>query len=277
MGLLGCGFLPPHARFRLMTRLERPETMRKILTRDDSAAIAYCREAGAVPPGVVFLGGFRSDMTGTKARALADHCRASGQPYLRFDYSGHGASSGDFRAGTIGLWREDALAVFDRLSEGPQILVGSSMGCWIALLVALARPARVAGLVGIAGAPDFTEDLIWDRLSEDERRRLMAEGELVRASDYEDDPVPYTRALVEEGRRHLLLRAPIDLTCPVRLLHGMADPDVPYGTSLRLARRLVGAEVVVELIEDGDHRLSRDGDLARIMAAVQELSRRVQP
>jgi pimeloyl-ACP methyl ester carboxylesterase len=255
-----------------MVRLEPPKTTPKILTRDDGATIAYCRESGGIPPGILFLGGFRSDMGGTKAEALAAYCRARRRPYLRFDYFGHGASSGDFRAGTIGRWREDALAVLDRLTQGPQILVGSSMGCWIALLAALARPDRVAAIVGVAGAPDFTEDLIWKRLDEAQRRRLLTEGELTHVSAYEDGPVPFTRGLIEEGRRHLLLGTPIALSCPVRLLHGMADPDVPYATSLRLARCLGGGEVVVELIEDGDHRLSRESDLARLTRTLDELS-----
>ncbi len=166
--------------------------------------------------------------------------------------------------------------MLDRLTQGPQILVGSSMGCWIALLVALARPDRVAGLVGIAGAPDFTEDLVWAKLDDGQRRRLMEEGEVTYDSAYEDNPAPFTRALIEEGRNHLLLRSPIALSCPVRLLHGMADPDVPYQTSLRLADRLAGAEVTLELIADGDHRLSRESDLARILAAVDELSLRAR-
>ena len=259
-----------------MTRLEIPKINRQILTRDDGATIAYCIDSGGTLPGVLFLGGFRSDLEGTKASALADHCRKCDQPYVRFDYFGHGASSGDFRAGTIGRWLEDSLSVFDRLTEGPQILVGSSMGCWIALLAALARPARVAGLVGIAGAVDFTEDLIWDCLNEEQRRRLLTEGELTHHSAYEDGPVPFTRGLIEEGREHLLLRNPIALACPVRLLHGMADPDIPYATTLRLARRLAGTEVVVELIEDGDHRLSREADLARLAAAIDELSLRAR-
>lgn len=216
-------------------------------------------------------------MNGIKAQALATHCRARGQPYLRFDYFGHGASSGDFRQGTIGRWRDDALAVLDRLTEGPQILIGSSMGGWIALLAALARPERVAALIGIAPAPDFTEDLIWNRLGPSERERLLAEGELLHGSAYEPDPIPYTRKLVEEGRNHLLLRGPIALRCPVRLLHGMRDPDVPYETSLRLSKCLAGTEVVVELIEDGDHRLSREQDLARLMVALDDFTRRLRP
>ncbi len=216
-------------------------------------------------------------MGGTKASALADHCRRAGRPLLRFDYFGHGASSGEFRAGTIGRWLEDALVVLDRLTQGPQVLVGSSMGGWIALLAALARPGRVAGLVGIAAAPDFTEDLIWDRLDAEQRRRLQASGVLMAPSAYEDEPIPITWRLVEEGRRHLLLRGPIGLACPVRLLHGMRDPDVPYRTALRLAERLTRAATVVELIADGDHRLSRPQDLARILAAVDLLSEAPPP
>ena len=218
--------------------------------------------------------GFRSDMNGIKATALAGHCRSRDHAFLRFDYFGHGASSGDFRAGTIGRWLEDALEVIDRLTEGPQILVGSSMGGWIALLAALARPGRVKALIGIAPAPDFTEDLIWARLSEAQRRELLERGELAAASAYEADPIPITLRLVEEGRRHLLLRGPIRLSCPVRLLHGMEDPDVPYQTSLRLVERLTGTEAVVELIEDGDHRLSRPQDLARLFTAVDAMAAR---
>ncbi len=255
-----------------MTRLDIPKTTSLILTREFGETTAYCIDSGDSSPGILFLPGFRSDMQGNKAQALSAHCRQRGQACTRFDYFGHGASSGDFRAGTIGRWQEDALVVLDRLTQGPQILVGSSMGCWIALLVALARPDRVAGLVGIAGAPDFTEDLVWARLDEGQRRRLKEEGEVTYDSAYEGDPVPFTRTLIEEGRNHLLLRAPIALSCPVRLLHGMADPDVPYQTSLRLAGRLAGTEVTLELVADGDHRLSRESDLARILSAVDELS-----
>jgi pimeloyl-ACP methyl ester carboxylesterase len=214
-------------------------------------------------------------MAGTKATALAEHCRAREQPFLRFDYFGHGASSGDFRAGSIGRWVEDALATIDELTEGPQILVGSSMGGWIALLAALARPTRIRGLIGIASAPDFTEDLIWNRLSEEQGRRFKASGELSAPSAYESELIPITYRLVEEGRRHLVLRRPIALSCPVRILHGMQDAEVPYQTSLRLAENLPGTEAVVELIEDGDHRLSRPQDLARLFAAVDGMTARV--
>ncbi len=225
----------------------------------------------------MFLPGFRSDMRGTKASALGQYCRQHNRPYLRFDYFGHGASSGKFQAGRIGRWRADALAVLDELTEGPQLLVGSSMGGWIALLAALARPERVAGVVGIAAAPDFTEDLIWSRLSLEQRRRLQETGELMVPSAYEAELIPISVSLIEEGRRHLLLRGPVKLGCPVRLLHGMRDEDVPYQTSLRLAKRLTGGPVAVELIEDGDHRLSRPQDLSRLFAAVEALSALAPP
>ena len=248
-----------------------------ILTRSDGSTTAYCREKGTNPPGIVFFPGFRSDMGGTKATSLAARCREHGRPFLRFDYFGHGASSGDFQDGRIGRWLDDALAVLDELTEWPQILVGSSMGGWIALLAARARADRVAGLVGIAPAPDFTEDLIWNRLSGEQRRRFRDTGVLMAPSAYEAEMIPLNLGLVEEGRRHLVLRGPIPLGCPVRLLHGMRDADVPYPTSLRLAQRIEGAEVVVELIEDGDHRLSRPQDLERLFAVIDGLSGRAQP
>ncbi len=222
---------------------------------------------------MMFLGGFMSDMTGTKATFLEGFARARGRSFLRFDYSGHGASSGAFADGTIGRWRGDALAAFDRLSEGPQILVGSSMGGWIALLVALARPYRVAGVVTVAAAPDFTEDLIWARLDPARRAALAGAGYFEEPSAY-GPPYRITRALIEDGRSHLLLRGAIAIAAPVRLIHGMADPDVPYETSIRAAQRLAGGDVRVTLIKDGDHRLSRDQDLALIGDAVAELAGR---
>jgi pimeloyl-ACP methyl ester carboxylesterase len=249
-----------------------PET----LTLPDGARIAYRRgaaRAGDTRPGIVFLSGFASDMTGTKGTALAVWAEARGQALLRFDYSGHGQSSGAFRDGTIGRWTVDALAAIDRLTAGPLILVGSSMGGWIMLLAALARPDRIAGLVGIAAAPDFTEDLMWGVMPTETRKRLLADGVIHQPSQYQDTPLEIGRALIEDGRRHLLLRGPIAIRCPVRLLHGMADPDVPWQTSVRLAERLVGDDVTVNLIKDGDHRLGRAEDLRRIFAAVEELSR----
>jgi pimeloyl-ACP methyl ester carboxylesterase len=220
--------------------------------------------------GILFLPGFRSDMAGTKATFLDDFCAARGLGYVRFDYSGHGASSGRFEDGTIGAWAQDAIAVVDRVIDGPLVLVGSSMGGWIMLLVALARPDRIAGLVGLAPAPDFTEALIWNRLSDEDRDLLLRVGRLERPSAYSEEPTILTRALIEEGRSHLL-SAPIGIRCPVRLLHGMADPDVPHRLSLDLAERLVSNDVRVTLIKDGDHRLSRAEDLALLGATIEEL------
>jgi pimeloyl-ACP methyl ester carboxylesterase len=221
--------------------------------------------------GILFLSGFRSDMAGTKATFLDDVCAARGLAYVRFDYSGHGASSGRFEDGTIGAWVEDAIAVIDRVVDGSLVLVGSSMGGWIMLLAALARPDRIAALVGLAPAPDFTEALIWNRLSDEERERLLSAGRLETPSAYSEEPTIIARALIEEGRRHLLLSAAIDIRCPVRLLHGMADPDVPHRLSLELAERLVSNDVCVTLIKDGDHRLSRAENLTLLGDTLDDL------
>jgi pimeloyl-ACP methyl ester carboxylesterase len=224
------------------------------------------------PPGVLFCGGFTSDMTGTKALAMEAFCREQGRAFTRFDYSGHGSSSGDFADGTIGGWADDALAVVDRVTEGPLLVVGSSMGGWIMLLVALARPDRIAGLIGIAAAPDFTEDLLLARATPEQRRALAEQGYWVQASDYGGDPYPVTRRLIEEARAHLVLRASMPITCPVHLLHGQRDPDVPWQTALRLAERLESEDVTVELIKAGDHRLLTPRDIARITATIQRLA-----
>jgi pimeloyl-ACP methyl ester carboxylesterase len=243
----------------------------KKLQREDGASIAYERSPGK-GPGVVFLCGFKSDMTGDKALALEAFCRRRGQAFLRFDYTGHGASSGAFTDGTIGAWAADAVFVLDRLTEGRQILVGSSMGGWLMVLAALARPERIGGLVGISSAPDFTEALIWNGLEAEERATLRSDGIIHQDADYSDEPYPITRALIEDGRRHLVLDKPIGLSCPVRLLHGMADTDVPWRLSVNLAERLAAEDVVVSLIKDAEHRLSRAGDIERIKDAVAELS-----
>jgi pimeloyl-ACP methyl ester carboxylesterase len=232
--------------------------------------LAYHHIAGGAP-GVLFCGGFTSDMTGTKAIALERFCAGEGRAFTRFDYRGHGASSGRFEDGTIGAWAEDALAIVDRVTGGPLIVVGSSMGGWIALLTALARPERVHGLVGIAAAPDFTEDLLLAEATPEQRRALAERGFWMQPSAYGDQPYPVTRALIEDGRRHLLLRAPIPIRCPAHLLHGMADADVPWRTSLRLAERLQAEDVTLELIKAGDHRLSTERDIARIQAAIRRL------
>ena len=238
------------------------------------ATIAFIRLEATRPdlPAVMFCGGFRSDMTGTKAQRLESFCRRTGQACIRFDYTGHGASGGDFAEGTIGRWRDDALTVLDRATEGPVILVGSSMGGWIMLLLALQRPERVRGLVGIAAAPDFTEDLLWASATEAQRAELMAAGRIMVPSAYSDEPSVFTRALIEDGRDHLVLRRPIPFHGPVRLLHGQRDPDVPWQTALRLAEHIAGDDVRVLLVKDGDHRLSRPSDLALLTAVLQELA-----
>jgi len=210
-------------------------------------------------------------MTGTKALFLEEYCSRRGNAYVRFDYFGHGASSGDIAEGTIGRWAEDALAVVDALTEGRQILIGSSMGGWIMLLAALARVERIEALVGIAAAPDFTEDLVWPRLNEAQRDELRETGAVTLPSQY--DPAGYTHrlGLFEDGRRHLVMRTEIALLCPVRLLHGMLDDAVPWQTSLRLAERLSSRDIAVTLIKGGDHRLSSASDLARLAVTLDEL------
>jgi pimeloyl-ACP methyl ester carboxylesterase len=242
----------------------------QILPRDGSATIAYRRLDGK-PPGVMFLSGFMSDMQGTKALEVERYCRAAGRAFVRFDYQGHGESSGDFADGTIGSWAEDAVAVLDACTEGPQVLIGSSMGGWIMLLAALARPDRVAGLIGIAAAPDFTEDLMWDRFDAERRETLERDGVYYEPSVYGDEPYTITRKLIEDGRSHLLLRRPIALHCPVRLLHGMRDDSVPWMTTSRIAEKILSEDVRIFLVKDGDHRLSRDQDIARLKVTLDDL------
>jgi pimeloyl-ACP methyl ester carboxylesterase len=231
--------------------------------------LAYHHVPGRAPA-VLFCGGYTSDMSGTKALALERWCRAQDRGYVRFDYSGHGRSDGRFRDGTIGGWAEDALAIVDRVVEGPLIVVGSSMGGWIMLLVALARAERVRGLVGIAAAPDFTEELLRQATAE-QRRDLAVQGFWLQPSAY-GEPHVVTAKLLDDGCQHLLLRSPIPITCPVHLLHGQRDPDVPWQTALRLAEQLRSTDVTVELIKAGDHRLSSEADLARLTIAVERLA-----
>ncbi|MBL8259417.1 MAG: alpha/beta hydrolase [Candidatus Competibacteraceae bacterium] len=219
----------------------------------------------------MFLGGFSSDMTGVKATALERWCRERGQAYLRFDYSGHGASEGEFADGTIGRWAEEALEVLDRLTQGPQILVGSSMGAWIMLLAALARPQRIAALLGLACAADFTRYLLWDRLDESQRDRLRREGVIRLPSPY-GAPYTLTLKLIEEAERHRLLdKSKLPITCPVRLIHGMRDADVPWRISAQVAERLTGSDARVLLLKDGEHTLSRERDLAVLVRTLDEL------
>lgn len=242
----------------------------RILTLQSGASIAYHKTPGS-SPGIVFMTGFMSDMTGSKALALENLARERGQAFLRFDYQGHGASSGAFADGTIAVWSGDALAAFDELTDGPQILVGSSMGGWIMLLTAMARPDRIAGLVGIAAAPDFTEDLLPKELTTEQMAEINEKGFVVVPSEYEDD-YTFTKALFEEGRNHLVLRDEIPLDCPVRLLHGLRDVSVPWETATRIQEKIRSEDVEVILIKNGDHRLSEDADLARLTRTVGQLS-----
>lgn len=239
------------------------------LAGPDGSTLAWRRIAGR-GPAVVWLGGFRSDMTGTKAQALADWAQSKGRAYVRFDYFGHGESSGAFVDGTVSRWRADALAVIRALTEGPVILVGSSMGGWLACLAAQALAERVRGLVLIAPAADFTEALLAPEMTADAQAEMDRAGVWMRPSAY-GEPYPISRALLEDGRRWRILPGPVTVDAPVRILQGGADPDVPWRHALALAEALTGEDLVFTLVRDGDHRLSRPQDIARLIAAVEEL------
>ena len=224
-------------------------------------------------PGVVFLGGFRSDMRGTKAEHLSAWAKRSGQAFLRFDYSGHGESGGAFEDGCIGDWLADTIGVIEAMTDGPQVLVGSSMGGWIALLVARARPDLVAGLVGIAAAPDFTENGFWDGMDAGQRASLMQDGQIALPSDHGDQPYIITRHLIEDGRAHLVLDRPLHLPFPVRLLQGTADQDVPAGWALRLLEHAECSDLRLVLVKGADHRFSSPDCLGLVDQMVTEVIR----
>lgn len=242
----------------------------EILTREDGGTIAYYQISGKLP-GIMFLTGFKSDMTGSKALAMEDLCCRRGQAFIRFDYFGHGQSSGAFEDGTIGRWKDDAVTVLDQLAEGPQVLVGSSMGGWIMLLTALARPERIAGLVGTAAAPDFTEDLMMDEFSDEQKRQLENQGFTEIPNCYDDEPYKISKALMEDGRSHLVLRNEIPLDCPVRLIHGTDDEDVPWQTSLTITEKIRSKDVETLFVKNGDHRLSEPHDLDRLSRTTERL------
>lgn len=253
----------------------------------DQVRIAVRRRPGETDrTGLMWLGGFKSAMDGGKATALADWAGEQGRACLRFDYSGHGESGGRFADGTVGRWLAEARAVFDAFAGGATVLAGSSMGGWLALLLALDLAARsgtrahVAGLFLIAPATDMTEELLRPGLSDEMRRELAETGRCLRPSHYDPEPYEITAGLIEEGRRHLLLGAPIPVDVPVRILHGMADPDVPWRHGVRTAEALAGGDVEITLVKDGDHRLSREGDIERLVALVGQfctaLDRRAQ-
>jgi pimeloyl-ACP methyl ester carboxylesterase len=262
--------------FMTNTAAPSPEPAFIEVGKDGAARRIAVRARAGSTPGLFWLGGFNSDMQGSKALALdawaAEHHRAC----VRFDYSGHGESGGAFIDGTIGRWLEESVAVFEQFCRGPQVVVGSSMGGWIALLLArelakrVGNRASLAGLVLIAPAPDFTEALMWNGFAPQVQQEIETKGVWLRPSQY-GDPYPITRALIEDGRNHLLLGSAIEVGCPVRILQGAQDPDVPWKHAFALAHRLPADDVVLTMIQDGDHRLSRPQDIARIIAAVAEI------
>jgi len=247
-------------------------------TASDARAIAVRRDGGGGGPGLFWLGGFKSDMRGTKAEALSQWARENNRSCVRFDYSGHGESEGDCLTGTIGRWLEESLTVYQAYARGPQVVIGSSMGGWIALLLMRELKRRkeagqplspVAGLVLIAPAVDFTEVLMWQRFPAKVKKEIEQKGVWARPSDY-GEPYPITRALIEDGRKHLLLGSMIETGCPVRILQGVQDADVPWNHAVELTSRLAQDDVVLTLVKDGDHRLSRPEDLERLIKAVSE-------
>jgi pimeloyl-ACP methyl ester carboxylesterase len=257
---------------------DQPEP--KILLAPDGEKIAYCHDENMTGSakrsvGAVWLGGFKSDMTGTKATTLAEWAEKTSRNYTRFDYFGHGQSSGQFVEGTISRWRADALAILDKIATGPQVLIGSSMGAWIALLAALARPDQVKGLVLIAPAPDFTEKLMWAGFDDNIRAQLQNEGVYRQPSDY-DEPYEISYELIKDGRNHLLLDNCLELDLPIRILQGMNDPDVPWEHAMLLAEKLTSSDLTVSLNKKGDHRLSEPDDLRRLTNTLDEISARVE-
>lgn len=253
-----------------MTTADEPEYVEV-----DGTRIAFRRREGAVP-GLVWLGGYRSDMKGTKAAALDEWCAGTGRAFLRHDYSGHGESGGRFEDGTISRWLAESLAVFRAHARGRQILVGSSMGGWIALrmvqeLQKAGEGDRVAGLLLIAPAPDFTTELVWPKLTDAQKRDIEEKGFFGEPSAYSDDPYVYTRALFEDGEKNRVLTGIIDTHCPVTILQGMQDPDVPYAHAMRLVEHLPADDVTLSLVRDGDHRLSRPQDIAMLLRAAEGL------
>lgn len=256
-----------------MKAMDQTSDNTNYLSTDDGDYIAYHQLNSKLNTtlGVIFLSGFKSDMTGTKAVNIEKFCYEQEVGFVRFDYFGTGKSSGDFMDGTIGRWLDNVLTVIDNLACPKTILVGSSMGGWLMLLAALARPDRVQGLVGIASAPDFTESLIWEVLSESQREELLEKSKIDLPAEYCSGTYPITRTLIEEARQHLLLDKPIPITCPVTLLHGMKDHDVPFQTSVRLAEQLASNDVKVMLLKDCDHRMSEPDQLTEIKQSLKEM------
>ena len=234
------------------------------MTTQKHKHIAYNRlpATDSSKPSVIFCGGFRSDMTGSKAIFLEELCSELGLGYLRFDYSGHGESEHKFEDGCISDWRTDTLLALDELTKGPQILIGSSMGGWLGLHAALARPERIKAFIGIAAAPDFTDDMIWDKLDDFSREKILRDG-LLQMPNCEpgEEPYPITLKLIEDGRKNFLLREPLNINCPIRLLHGMADEDVPYNVAMKIADKVTSDDVEIHLVKKATHRMSDENEL----------------
>ena len=240
----------------------------------DGRKLAYQKYEASSPssyPTIVFLCGHGSDMFGSKAQALASHCVAEGYGFVRFDYSGHGLSSGEFLDGTVSAWTDDAITILDELTSGPVILVGSSLGGWIMLNVARQKGAKIAGLIGIAAAPDFTQRLIWDELSQAQQEKMVEEGHIALPNPYADEDVIYPYHLITDGRDNLLLDKPLDITCPIRLLQGMADHEVPWQTASDIALAVLSDDVQITLRKDSGHRFSSDEELALIIDALEDM------
>ena len=247
-----------------------PKTKEGYLTAANGAKLAYVKTTG-LSPGIIFLGGYMSDMTGIKAQALENFCKRTNRSFIRFDYQGHGASTGSFELGTISTWTLDVLEIIDSLSSGPQILVGSSMGGWIMLLAALQRKLLVSGLIGIAAATDFTKRLREKELTASQLLELEQTGLTHIESPYSEAPYIFTKTLLEDGQTRLLLDKPINLDCPVRLIHGMKDTSVPWQNSLKLAETLRSPDIEVTLIKNGDHRLSDPAAIDKMLQAIESI------
>ena len=250
-------------------------TAPQFIKTPDGERLAYHKTPGA-GPGLIWCGGLKSDMDGSKALAMEAWAKARGQGYLRFDYFGHGQSSGAFTDGCISRWAQDTQFVLDKLTEGPQILVGSSMGGWAALMTALARPERIAGLLLIAPAPDFTEKLMWPRFTPEIQKEILENGIYYEPSDY-GEPMELTLKLIEDGRQNLIMDAPIDFTGPVHILQGMRDEPVPWKHARELFDLIQSEDMELTLVKDGDHSLSRPSDLARLTGSADRLIDKVQP
>lgn len=237
--------------------LKSGSNMKQALKLSDGSNLAYSFREGRAP-GVLFLGGFMSDMTGTKASFLDEFCKQHGQAYLRFDYFGHGQSSGDFLDGTITRWKNDAIEIIDKLTTGPQIVVGSSMGGWIMLLLAKERPERIKALIGVAAAPDFVKTLVWDQLTAKQQEEVNTLGVSYIPVQYQEKPCPITKKFIEDGPKNNVFGSELNIECPVRLLHGMQDKEVPYSYSLNLIKCLTSKDARLNLLKEGDHRLNSE-------------------